>query len=549
MSYLPYGSGGTFSWLAATSSSMAVHGGVLAIALGAIPPLFDLTLEDTTSEPEFTITLQQLDSDTLAGLIARDGIAGVESDALTDLDAADAVQAEEGEEVAALQPEAAPVSQTDAAETIEGEEAEALEADEPDSLPEVEAVEDTLEPETVEPLPEVETVEEAPEAETLEPLPEIEAVEAEPVETLEALPEAEVLAALPEPETVTPLPEPETLGAPEGASESVEGLQPAPEVAAPVDNNPLLSERPTALVPEVVDTVAPTATAVAPAGRTSLSAAPVSSADVVAVLPRAADSTQAAESEEERTTVQPSDTVTPRVEAIETAAAAIVAPRRAPNASTRTAVPPPPTAQDLAIGELLGRIRTAPPYDCLIALPRRDGAEGVGLALIAASDREISDFVETVLTEEDANTRQTRNFVDPRQCPALGYVRQNRDYPATRLGIAIEQTEIPSGERLVGRVRGTAGKYVKLLLIDSNGVVQDLQRFVTFSGNTVGFNVPVNRNAQPRDTSQLILAIATQRPANVFRERSGQLAQDVFVGLEGELASGAAITIATFDVR
>lgn len=596
MSYLPYGGGGPFSWLAASGSSVAVHGGVLAIALGSFQPLFDLTVDEPTSEPEFTITLQQLDSDTLAGLVERDGLAGVDSEALTDLDTADAVEAEAGEEVAALQPEAAPRSRSDAVDQVESEAADEVVGDEVPEQPEAEAVEPVPEAETVEaapeveavePVPEAETVEAAPEVEAIEPLPEAEVVEAlpeaetiEPVpeaealepdsvevleslsetasleevpeaesleplpesETLEPLPEPETLAALPEAETLSPLPEPETLGVPEGQSEAISPLPTAPEVAAPVDANPLLSDRATALVPEAVDRVAPTATAVPPVGRTSLSAAPVSQADVVAVLPRGTPQAQAAP---ERTAIQPAQTAAPRVEAVQRPAAAAVAPRPRPVA----APPPPPSAQDLAIGELLGRIRTAPAYDCLIALPRRDGPDGVGLALIAASDREISTFVDSVLTQEDADIRQTRTFVDPRQCPALAYVRQNRDYPATRLGIRLERAEVESGDRIIGRVRGTAGKYVVVLLIDSNGVVRDMQRFNTFSGNEVAFNMPVNRTAAPRDTSQLLLAIASQRPLNIFRERDKQLAQDVFRGLEGELATGTSLAVATFDVR
>ena len=45
-----------------------------------------------------------------------------------------------------------------------------------------------------------------------------------------------------------------------------------------------------------------------------------------------------------------------------------------------------PSAQDLAVADLIRRIQTAVADACLLALPRRDGTDGVGLALISATD-------------------------------------------------------------------------------------------------------------------------------------------------------------------
>lgn len=247
-------------------------------------------------------------------------------------------------------------------------------------------------------------------------------------------------------------------------------------------------------------------------------------------------------------------TLTPDAPAMQTVTALNTAPQAPPTAPVGAAARPaasrpPPSAQDLAIGDLIGRIRAATADPCLIALPRRDGADGVGLALVSAQDGAMELFAQEALTAEDAALRQTRTLVDPRQCPALNYIRQNRDYPATAMGLRIDTPEVQSGGRLTGVLRGAAGRYVTLLLIDDNGVVQDLQRFLAFSGNLARFDVPVTRAGPSRDTSQLLLAIATRRPPDAIRARIGRLAQDVFTGLEGELASGAALAVATFDVR
>lgn len=234
------------------------------------------------------------------------------------------------------------------------------------------------------------------------------------------------------------------------------------------------------------------------------------------------------------------------------AAPETIAPTNLNTTPTPPAPPKPssaPSAQDLAIGDLINRIRAANADECLVALPRRDGEDGIGLEIVASTDRAMEGFAQSVLTAEDIDLRQTRILIDPRQCPALKYVRQNKTYPATRMGLRIDATEIASGGNLSGILRGGAGRHITLLLIDDNGVVQDLQRFMSFSGNLAKFDIPVTRSGPARDTSQILLALGTTRAPVAIRNKDGELAQDVFSGLNGELADGALMAVATFDVR
>ncbi|WP_386629940.1 serine/threonine protein kinase [Sulfitobacter geojensis] len=379
-----------------------------------------------------------------------------------------------------------------------------------------ETVEDAA-PEELAALAPEETVAAEPVApEAVEPEP----VEPEPVEPEAVAQEPEELAAL-EPETPEAL-APIAAAPIEAEPEAIQPITPAaPEMP---DSNPLIPETVTAL---------PSAAAlspVVPEGTAGLIATPVpSGAETITRVPA-------------------------QTEIIRPAAAAgtvVAAIGRRPDITPPKpkAAAPAPSAQDIAVGELLRRIKTAVTDPCLLALPRRDGTEGVGLALIASSDAAMARFSDTVLTEKDTDIRQTRVLIDERQCAALDYVRLNRDYPATQLGLRLDAAEVPSGGNLTGVLRGTAGRYVTLVLIDNNGVVQDLQRFMSFSGNFARFDVPVTRPGAPRDTKQMLLAIATRRPATEIRARAGQLAQDVFSGLSGEIASQAALAVTTFDVR
>ncbi len=232
-----------------------------------------------------------------------------------------------------------------------------------------------------------------------------------------------------------------------------------------------------------------------------------------------------------------------------------------------TAVPPkvirrsrtPPSERDLAVGDLIQRIRVrseefreerGPAWDCVIALPRRAGDDGIGLALISADDSVMSKFAEEVLVRpEDADILQTRTLVDVRQCAALSYITKNNDYPATRIGMRLDTTEVGSGNRVSGVMRGVGDRNLALFLVDNNGVVQDLDRFLTQSGEFYRFDVPVTRVGRLRDTKHLLLAVASSEPLTVLKDRSGQRADDVFRDLSNALSRQPALAVVPFDVR
>ena len=472
MSFLPYGRRSSSGWFGAYGMSIAAHGG-FALALVA---LRGLTWEPPAPPPpelNFTVTLERLDADTLAGIVLREGEAGAE-----------------GEDVEAELPD----------KPAEAEEDPYAEDDYAVLAPEPEEAEEEDDPAEGEEDP----------AEDL-PLEEVE----------------ELTPEVPEPVT----PEPTEL-----ATVEADALTPDPIAPEPVAAQPTLAPVAVPVTPDSPDLnpIMPETVAVAPVGVTPVGVSPTASAPV-AVTPVASGIDSVAP-------VAGSDG--PEV------VTALARPVGTAPAQARPPAPPPspPSAQDLAIGELIKRIRAQEADPCLTALPRRDGEDGVGLAMVAARDGAMEVFARDLLTPED-DIRQTRTLVDPRQCPVLAYLRTNRDYPATRMGLRVDTPEVPSGGRLTGVLRGVAGRHVTLLLIDDNGVVQDLQRFLAFSGNLVRFDVPVTRAGPTRDTSQILLALATRGAPSEVRARDGQLAQDVFAGLSGELADSALIATATFDVR
>ncbi|MEM6371310.1 MAG: hypothetical protein AAF727_00795 [Pseudomonadota bacterium] len=209
-----------------------------------------------------------------------------------------------------------------------------------------------------------------------------------------------------------------------------------------------------------------------------------------------------------------------------------------------------PTASDVAIGQLLRRIRATPQEQCTLALPRRAGGDALaGLSMIGADEAVLDAKAAQILDGLDFAPVQTRELLDVRQCAVLDALRASDSYPANRIGLSIDTATLLSGDTLTGRVLGAGGLFVTLLLIDDNGVVQDLAPFVTIENNTPVFDAPVARSGPARATRQVLVAIGTEGTPLDLSGSIGQEAQDVFAPIPAETLATMVFGVATFDVQ
>ena len=226
-------------------------------------------------------------------------------------------------------------------------------------------------------------------------------------------------------------------------------------------------------------------------------------------------------------------------------------PTLAPTAGLPPAPEPEPgnSAQTAALAALIDRIRGTEAPSCLAALPRREGEEAAGLTLIASDAGAMAAYADALTEGAESPPVQTRVLVDPRQCAALDFLRAHPDYPATRLGIGLDRASLGPGDKLAGIVRGAAGQTLTLLMIDDNGVVHDLGRFLTYAGDLARFDVPVARSGTPRGTGQILIALATPAPPTTLTARAGQLAADVFTAAATRAVDAAPIAVVTVEIR
>lgn len=207
-------------------------------------------------------------------------------------------------------------------------------------------------------------------------------------------------------------------------------------------------------------------------------------------------------------------------------------------------------ARNAALADLIGQLRNRLAAPCLAALPQTLGGEEVQLTVLGAQDRDIADLFRDVAGSVDVPMTERSVLLDARQCPAVDFARAAPSYPAWPLRMQLDMAEITSGDRLTGRVEGIRDNQATLLLVDDNGVVQDLRRFTLLTEGRLEFDVPIHRVGAARDTSQLLLAIATPNQPEIVDRLAGQLAEDFFAPLSQAVgSSGPLIGITTVYVR
>lgn len=209
--------------------------------------------------------------------------------------------------------------------------------------------------------------------------------------------------------------------------------------------------------------------------------------------------------------------------------------------------PPPPNAEALRL--MVQRIKEQIDQPCLIALPQI-GASETRLLVFGESDLAIRDASASILIDPEMSVASQPVLMARQQCPALQFLRAREEYPAFGLSIGLVSGGILSGGRLIGRIDGIAsGSQTTLLLVDDNGVVQDLRRFLRFASGSAEFDIPVTRDGEVFDTSQLLIAAVTSERLDTVTNLGGLYAEEFFPALAKELGQSGTLAVIPFDLR
>ncbi|SFR64922.1 hypothetical protein [Litoreibacter janthinus] len=189
---------------------------------------------------------------------------------------------------------------------------------------------------------------------------------------------------------------------------------------------------------------------------------------------------------------------------------------------------------------------------CFAALPvlAEDGA--FRFETFANSRADLGRFRQALEVETGTLPGTVMKPVSDAQCQALPFVTKAARYPEFQLYFDIATRDIPSGETLSGKLGNTSGGFVSLLLIDDEGVVQDLGSFLKFRPGYAGFDIPMTLKGSPVETQQLLMALSTRSRLKTLQTISGQPAADFFQRLAVEIllqGGGEDVALVAFSVR
>ena len=246
------------------------------------------------------------------------------------------------------------------------------------------------------------------------------------------------------------------------------------------------------------------------------------------------------------------------------------APEPAPLPDLATSLPPPPgtEAQD-GIGSanaptqtteqaqdtydtVLDFLRSFDGGNCFAALPVLAEDGSFRFETFASSRADLTRFRQSLERETGTLPGTVMKPVSAEQCEALPFVTKSARYPEFQLYFDLSSRDIPSGDVLSGRLGNTSGGVISLLLIDDDGVVQDLGSFLKFRPGYAGFDIPMTLQGSPVETRQILMALSTRSRLKSLGSLSGGQAQDVFPKLALEIllqGGGEDVALVGFSVR
>lgn len=216
--------------------------------------------------------------------------------------------------------------------------------------------------------------------------------------------------------------------------------------------------------------------------------------------------------------------------------------------------PPVQTAEEAqaTYTDVLDVLRSYPVVDCFAALPSLSEGNAFQLETFAGSSAELDAFRSTLQAKTEALPGTVMKPVSQAQCDALPFVTKSAQYPEFQLYFDLSARDIESGAQLQGRIGNLTGGFLSLLLIDDDGIVQDLTSFLSFRPGAAEFSIPMTLQGSPVETRQLLMALSTTTRLQTLKGLSGQPARDVFSQLALEIllqGGGEDIALVGFSVQ
>ena len=160
--------------------------------------------------------------------------------------------------------------------------------------------------------------------------------------------------------------------------------------------------------------------------------------------------------------------------------------------------------------------------------------QGIG-ADKATFERFYGDFIKEIGVEPALTVR----LIGAAECPAVDLIRAGGADRSGAPKIDLAGYDVGHGKPLAGTVANLAGRHLDLLLVSSDGNVYRLDSRIQPGGASATFSVPITPDAASIEALQLLLAIASPKPAPALEGFKAGAAADILPRLSSQLPDAA----------
>lgn len=190
--------------------------------------------------------------------------------------------------------------------------------------------------------------------------------------------------------------------------------------------------------------------------------------------------------------------------------------------------PLPAPARRAGIDEVTRYINDYDGGDCFFVAPLAVGEGRARIEAYGASPAPFQLFDDDFKLKNGFEAQIDLRKITPAQCPVAAFVSRLRDQRAAAPRMDIDVFALRSGQVLNGKIDNFGARHVDVLLVDDNGVVQNLSSLagaVTRTAGAVTFKLRIEGSGGKAAKPQVLLAIASAKPLNALASRAPAEAQ------------------------
>ena len=189
---------------------------------------------------------------------------------------------------------------------------------------------------------------------------------------------------------------------------------------------------------------------------------------------------------------------------------------------------------------------------CFLAVSRQDAPDRWKVTSYGAATAVLDAFANHLKAKVPAAVALNRRSLQMAQCAAIDFANGFVAKARGSFVFATDNRRLVAGDRLSATISGFTQKWIYILLVDDEGVAQDISQFAVVSGGGIRLDVPVHVRGDGHAKTQLLFALSSDRPLSLLDMKHPQPLLQLMPMLRGQIVASKALvemSIADFEVE